>query len=93
MSHATTRCAMRSRDCVGGPKVLTRSTRAMRPMTTTTRRAVRTRMAIKEISMPALSSTMTEGKIVSWLMSEGDAIGKGDAVAVSYTHLTLPTKA
>ena len=54
----------------------------MRPMTTTTRRAVRTRMAIKEISMPALSSTMTEGKIVSWLMSEGDAIGKGDAVVV-----------
>ena len=39
-------------------------------------------MAIKEISMPALSSTMTEGKIVSWLMSEGDAIGKGDAVVV-----------
>ena len=32
--------------------------------------------------MPALSSTMTEGKIVSWLMSEGDAIGKGDAVVV-----------
>ena len=32
--------------------------------------------------MPALSSTMTEGKIVSWLMSEGDTIGKGDAVVV-----------
>ena len=32
--------------------------------------------------MPALSSTMTEGKIVSWLMGEGDAIGKGDAVVV-----------
>ena len=32
--------------------------------------------------MPALSSTMTEGKIVSWLMSEGDAIGKGAVVVV-----------
>jgi pyruvate dehydrogenase E2 component (dihydrolipoamide acetyltransferase) len=40
------------------------------------------RAEIKEINMPALSSTMTEGKIVSWLMSEGDAIGKGDAVVV-----------
>merc|ERR1719409_2324496 len=81
MSRATPRCAMRSRDVVGGPQVLTRSRSAMRTVTTT-RRAVRTRMAIKEISMPALSSTMTEGKIVSWLMSEGDAIGKGDAVVV-----------
>ena len=32
--------------------------------------------------MPALSSTMTEGKIVSWLKGEGDAISKGDAVVV-----------
>jgi len=28
--------------------------------------------AIREIFMPALSSTMTEGKIVSWLKQEGD---------------------
>jgi hypothetical protein len=28
--------------------------------------------AVREIFMPALSSTMTEGKIVSWLKSEGD---------------------
>lgn len=32
--------------------------------------------------MPALSSTMTEGKIVSWLKSEGDKITKGESVVV-----------
>lgn len=32
--------------------------------------------------MPALSSTMTEGKIVSWLKSEGDKVSKGDSVVV-----------
>ncbi len=32
--------------------------------------------------MPALSSTMTEGKIVSWVKEEGDAISKGEAVVV-----------
>jgi pyruvate dehydrogenase E2 component (dihydrolipoamide acetyltransferase) len=67
-------------------KVLTRSsTTTARPGAATRghRGAVTTpRAEIKEINMPALSSTMTEGKIVSWLMSEGDAIGKGDAVVV-----------
>lgn len=32
--------------------------------------------------MPALSSTMTEGKIVSWLKTEGDKIAKGESVVV-----------
>lgn len=32
--------------------------------------------------MPALSSTMTEGKIVSWIKSEGDTLSKGDSVVV-----------
>lgn len=32
--------------------------------------------------MPALSSTMTEGKIVSWVKSEGDVLSKGEAVVV-----------
>lgn len=32
--------------------------------------------------MPALSSTMTEGKIVSWIKSEGDKLSKGDSVVV-----------
>lgn len=35
-----------------------------------------------EIFMPALSSTMTEGKVVEWLKSEGDAISSGDNVMV-----------
>lgn len=32
--------------------------------------------------MPALSSTMTEGKIVSWLKGEGDKVGKGEPLVV-----------
>lgn len=32
--------------------------------------------------MPALSSTMTEGKIVSWTKSEGDKLSKGESVVV-----------
>lgn len=32
--------------------------------------------------MPALSSTMTEGKIVSWSKSEGDVLSKGESVVV-----------
>ncbi|KAK8937854.1 hypothetical protein KSP40_PGU019802 [Platanthera guangdongensis] len=32
--------------------------------------------------MPTLSSTMTEGKIVSWIKSEGDRLSKGESVVV-----------
>ena len=37
---------------------------------------------IHDIFMPALSSTMTEGKIVSWVKSPGDKIEKGETVLV-----------
>jgi pyruvate dehydrogenase E2 component (dihydrolipoamide acetyltransferase) len=37
---------------------------------------------IHEIFMPALSSTMTEGKVVSWTKAEGDKIDKGETVVV-----------
>lgn len=37
---------------------------------------------IQEVFMPALSSTMTEGKIVSWLKSPGDKVEKGETVVV-----------
>ncbi|MFM7424397.1 MAG: dihydrolipoamide acetyltransferase family protein [Elainella sp.] len=37
---------------------------------------------ISEIFMPALSSTMTEGKIVSWVKSPGDKIEKGETVVI-----------
>ncbi|OIV91392.1 hypothetical protein TanjilG_02010 [Lupinus angustifolius] len=40
------------------------------------------RAKIREIFMPALSSTMTEGKIVSWLKSQGDKLSKGQSVVV-----------
>ncbi|WP_310489266.1 biotin/lipoyl-containing protein, partial [Chamaesiphon sp. VAR_69_metabat_338] len=39
-------------------------------------------MAIREVFMPALSSTMTEGKIVSWQKSPGDKVSKGEIVVV-----------
>jgi pyruvate dehydrogenase E2 component (dihydrolipoamide acetyltransferase) len=32
--------------------------------------------------MPALSSTMKEGKVVSWLKSEGDKVESGEAIMV-----------
>ncbi|KAM1261831.1 hypothetical protein ACFX13_027747 [Malus domestica] len=32
--------------------------------------------------MPALSSTVTEGKIVSWVKSEGDVLSKGKSIIV-----------
>lgn len=37
---------------------------------------------IYEVFMPALSSTMTEGKIVSWVKSPGDKLEKGETVLV-----------
>ena len=35
--------------------------------------------AASQVFMPALSSTMTEGKIVQWTKGEGDKISAGDA--------------
>ncbi|KAH7281023.1 hypothetical protein KP509_36G026000 [Ceratopteris richardii] len=43
---------------------------------------LRVEARVREIFMPALSSTMTEGKIVSWSKSEGDKLTKGDSVVV-----------
>ena len=43
--------------------------------------------AVKEIFMPALSSTMTEGKIVSWLKSPGDKVSKGESVVSTSPRL------
>lgn len=37
---------------------------------------------IHEVFMPALSSTMTEGKITTWLKSPGDKVSKGETVLV-----------
>ncbi|MFS7959687.1 putative dihydrolipoyllysine-residue acetyltransferase [Helianthus anomalus] len=54
------------------------------PAVTFTRRAKHSTVnaKIREIFMPALSSTMTEGKIVSWIKSEGDVLSKGESVVV-----------
>ncbi|NET33838.1 MAG: 2-oxo acid dehydrogenase subunit E2, partial [Cyanothece sp. SIO1E1] len=37
---------------------------------------------IHEVFMPALSSTMTEGKIVSWTKSPGDKVERGETVVI-----------
>src|SRR6476469_5341666 len=34
-----------------------------------------------QVLMPALSPTMTEGKIARWIKSEGDAVRAGDVLA------------
>ncbi|TVS06396.1 MAG: 2-oxo acid dehydrogenase subunit E2 [Cyanobium sp. PLM2.Bin73] len=39
-------------------------------------------MATHEIFMPALSSTMTEGKIVEWLKQPGERVERGESVLV-----------
>ncbi len=39
-------------------------------------------MATHDIFMPALSSTMTEGKIVEWLKQPGEKVGRGESVLV-----------
>ncbi|KAJ4795238.1 Dihydrolipoamide acetyltransferase component of pyruvate dehydrogenase complex [Rhynchospora pubera] len=46
------------------------------------RHQFRVEAKVREIFMPALSSTMTEGKVVSWLKSEGDQVAKGESVVV-----------
>ena len=62
----------------------------------------------KIITMPQLGETVTEGTVLSWLVKAGDVVSEDDPIleistdkvdtevpspSVSYTHLTLPTKA
>eukprot|EP00977_Amphora_coffeiformis_P010448 scaffold2438_cov167-Amphora_coffeaeformis.AAC.24 len=62
------------------------STDAFAPFATNVlpRHAVSTQLNAEgtKITMPALSSTMKEGKVVSWLKSEGDSIEAGEAIMV-----------
>jgi pyruvate dehydrogenase E2 component (dihydrolipoamide acetyltransferase) len=39
-------------------------------------------LATHDIFMPALSSTMTEGKVVEWLKKPGDRVARGESVLV-----------
>lgn len=50
--------------------------------TTTTAVSSKPNVPFSQIDMPALSSTMKEGKVVSWLKAEGDAISAGEAIMV-----------
>ncbi|OAY58590.1 dihydrolipoyllysine-residue acetyltransferase component 5 of pyruvate dehydrogenase complex, chloroplastic [Manihot esculenta] len=67
------------------PSSLRRSSTARSPsihIPTHRTRTTQVQAKIREIFMPALSSTMTEGKIVSWVKSEGDKLSKGESVVV-----------
>lgn len=46
------------------------------------RGSLQIRNAVKEVFMPALSSTMTQGKIVSWLKSPGEKVKRGETIVV-----------
>ena len=57
-------------------------------------------MAKENILLPAMSDQMTDAELLSWKISAGDKVNKGDILCeistdkvdtVSYTHLTLPT--
>lgn len=65
------------------PSLPTQSRSSFRAKSLRRRRPILTVQAkIREIFMPALSSTMTEGKIVSWIKAEGDRLSKGESVVV-----------
>ncbi|KAE8100744.1 hypothetical protein FH972_018608 [Carpinus fangiana] len=65
------------------PSLPTQSRSSFRAKSPRRRRPILTVQAkIREIFMPALSSTMTEGKIVSWIKAEGDRLSKGESVVV-----------
>ncbi len=70
----------------GGTKMQTAARSSVRPTGVSARKAVHRTLvvpnAVKEVFMPALSSTMTEGKIVTWLKSVGDKVKKGEPIVV-----------
>ena len=45
-------------------------------------RCASTQLFASQITMPALSSTMKEGRVVTWLKNEGDEISAGEAIMV-----------
>ena len=51
-------------------------------ITNAPRQSVALNAEVIKITMPALSSTTKEGRVVSWLKSEGDAIEAGEAIMV-----------
>lgn len=71
--------AMRGSSSLTGTRLVVASRKATG---SSGRRSLRVEAKVREIFMPALSSTMTEGKIVNWLKSEGDPVAKGETVVV-----------
>ncbi|KAF5749314.1 dihydrolipoyllysine-residue acetyltransferase [Tripterygium wilfordii] len=61
---------------------LRRTSSSASPIHISARRRASIEAKIREITMPVLSSTMTEGEIVSWIKYEGDKVTKGEGVVV-----------
>ena len=48
----------------------------------------------ENIIVPVLGESITEATISKWIKNQGEQVKEDEPiVAVSYTHLTLPTKA
>lgn len=77
----------RSHNAVSTP-VSVSNTKALRiqPSTDFNTRSTATLITLNaeptKITMPALSSTMKEGRVVSWLKNEGDEVSAGEAIMV-----------
>ena len=52
------------------------------PSATSTGTTIKPDFDFNEVTMPALSSTMKEGKIVQWTVKEGDEVSSGDTLMV-----------
>ena len=49
-----------------------------------------------EVRVPTLGESVTEATVATWFKKPGDTVAVDEMLcelAVSYTHLTLPTKA
>ena len=80
----TTAPATRSTCAIGRAGVSSFSQRSSAPMRVSATPTLRMQATVQQtnVAMPALSSTMTEGKIVQWTKSVGDKVSAGDILMV-----------
>jgi biotin carboxyl carrier protein len=79
----TTTAAQRSTCAVGRASVSSWfSQRAVAPLRAAPGLRMQATVQQTNVAMPALSSTMTEGKIVQWTKSVGDKVSAGDILMV-----------
>ena len=46
----------------------------------------------QEVTMPKLSDSMEEGRIVQWLKHEGDEVSEGDVPGIVVSRVNMSTK-